>query len=96
MIDNHKKLVDEVIDFLFQCEVLSDPITPKEESRIAKGLMGPTFVEELIGILMDYVKCNKNVNFKAMKALYLKLNDLRFDLEYARNDGINEKQVEYK
>ncbi|MCL2281799.1 MAG: hypothetical protein FWC26_00605 [Fibromonadales bacterium] len=96
MINSKNELVNEVIDFLFQCEILSEQISSAEESKIARGLTEPMFVEELIGILMNYVKCNKNLNFKAMKALYLKLNDLRFDLEYARNDGINEKQVTYK
>ena len=93
---NNNDLLKEVIEFLFDCEVLTDSISAEEENKIKKGLTEPTFVEELIGMLMNYVKSNKNVNFKATKALCLKLNDLRFDLEYARNDGINEKQFEYR
>jgi len=85
MIEKNRKLATEVIDFLFQCEILNDPITPREASRIERGLTEPTFVEELIGILMNYVKCSKNIKFKETKALYLKLNDLRFDLEYGMN-----------
>jgi hypothetical protein len=93
---NNKELLNEVIEFLFQCEVLYDQITLEEERKIEQGLAEPIFVEELIGILMNYVKSCKNINFKAMKDLYLKLNDLRFDLEYAKHDGMNEKQVAYK
>jgi len=95
MIDK-KKLLNEVIDFLVECEVLCGVVTSAEESKLERGLAEPMFVEELIGILMNHVKSSKNVNFKALKALYLKLNDLRFDLEYVRNDGINESKPEYK
>jgi len=79
-----KELVNEVVEFLFQCQVLNDHITSEEESKIMRGLAEPIFVEELIGILMNYVKSSDNINFKAMKSLYLKLNDLRFDLEYCK------------
>jgi hypothetical protein len=81
MMDN-KKLVNEIIEFLFQCAVLNDNITSEEECKIQRGLAEPGFVEELIGIVMNYVKSSKNINYKEVKALYLKLNDLRFDLEY--------------
>ena len=90
MIDK-KELFNDVIDFLFQCEILSDALTTEEESKIARGLAEPVFIEELIGILMNYVKASKSVSYKEMKALYLKLNDLRFDLEYARNAGMSGK-----
>jgi len=79
-----KELVNEVVEFLFQCQVLNDHITSEEENKIMRGLAEPIFVEELIGILMNYVKSGNNINFKAMKSLYLKLNDLRFDLEYCK------------
>ena len=84
---DQKELLSEVKDFLFQCEIFSAPVTPEEESKIRRGLTEPIFVEELIGILMNYVKCSKNANYKEMKALYLRLNDLRFDLEYAGMNG---------
>jgi len=95
MIDK-KKLLNEVIGFLFECEILSGIITTEEESKIERGLAEAMFVEELIGTLMNYVKSGKNIDFKAMKALYLKLNDLRFDLEYVRHGGMNESKPEYK
>ena len=79
---NDKKLVNEVIEFLFRCEVFNEPLTSEEENKIKRGLAEPMFIEHLIGILMNYVKDSKNINYKEMKALYLKLNDLRFDLEY--------------
>jgi len=88
MIDNNKKLANDVIAFLYQCETLNDPITSDEASIIAGGLTEAAFVEEVIGILMSYVKCSKNVNYKEVKALYIRLNDLRFDLEYK---GMNER-----
>jgi len=88
MINNSEKLAKDVMEFLFQCEVLNNPITSEEEGRITRGLTEPVFVEELIGILMNYVKCSKNINYKEVKALYITLNDLRFDLEYK---GMNER-----
>ena len=85
---NSKKLANGVIAFLYQCEVLSEAITPEEENRIAGGLREPIFVEELIGILMNHVKCCKNIDYRKTKELYSMLNDLRFDLEY---QGMNER-----
>ena len=67
--------------------MLNEPLTAEEESKIERGLVEPRFVEELIGILMYYVKCGKKINYKKMKALYLKLNDLRFDLECKGMNG---------
>ena len=81
----NNELVNEVIDFLFEAQVFNDePVTLEEMSKIEKGLNEPVFVEELIGIIMNYAKNGKRMNFTKMKALYLKLNDLRFDLEYKR------------
>jgi len=79
----NKELVNEIVEFLFECQVFNDePVTLEEMRKIEKGLEEAFFVEELIGILMNYVKNCKETNFIKMKALYLKLNDLRFDLEY--------------
>ena len=82
---NKKKLLDEIVEFLFRCEVFSDPLTKEETSNIERGLAEPKFVEELIGIVMNYVRYSENMNYKEVKALYLKLNDIRFDLEYGMN-----------
>ena len=84
---NNKDLTNEVIDFLFQCQIFNEPLTTEEESKIERGLVEPMFVEELIGIVMNYVKSGKTKNFKELKALYLKLNDLRFDLEYKTQES---------
>ncbi|MDR1463763.1 MAG: hypothetical protein LBJ11_00490 [Oscillospiraceae bacterium] len=95
-MNDKKELLNEIIEFLFECEILNTSVTAEEESKIEHGLIQPVFVEELIGILMNYVKSGKNTNYKATKALYLKLNDLRFDLEFARNEGMNASKPEYK
>ena len=84
---NNKDLAREVIDFLFQCQIFNDSLTTDEESKIERGLAEPMFVEELIGIVMNYAKSGRTNNFKEIKALYLKLNDLRFDLEYKTSES---------
>ena len=77
-----KELVKEVITFCVKNKVLDEPVSLEEIRNIERGLENPSFVERLIGTVMKKTRNRQNKDYANNKQLYLKLNALRFDLEF--------------
>ena len=83
---DNKDIVYDVIDFCFRYGIFTTPANLDKIEKVGKILEDPAFVEELIGVTMEYTTGYKDTNFTKNKKLYLGLNDLRFDLEYKNKE----------
>jgi hypothetical protein len=81
---NKKELIREIIEFGFRHRVFTKPVTIKEIRRIESGLNEPAFIEDLIGMVIKASRKAPKSDCVKLKELYLRLNDLRFDLELKR------------
>jgi hypothetical protein len=81
---NKKELLKMVMDFCFEYGVFKEPLTERDIERLESELKECKFVEWLIGIVIINTKGYRDRNYHINKTLYLKLNDLRFDLEFKR------------
>ena len=79
----NKELVYDVVNFLSCYGIFDCNIEKQDIDNVEEGLKDPAFVERLIGIVMK--SGNKVTPLEETKALYSKLNDLRFDLEHKRH-----------
>ena len=79
---NKKELVNEIIYFGLKYGVFSKIVNLDDKSRIENQLEDCKFVEWLIGVIMIKTRGFMDKNYYPNKNLYLKLNDLRFDLEF--------------
>jgi hypothetical protein len=84
------RLTYEVIEFLFNYGIFDTPVNLEEIKNVENGLKDPAFVERLIGLVMT--SGNKIMTFAEAKALYSKLNDLRYDPEYQEDIKRQEKK----
>jgi len=79
---NKKVLLYEVIDYFIAYGTFDTIVILDDIANIESGLRDPAYVEGLIYEVMK--RGHKIIGSKEAKALYLKLSELRFDLEYKK------------
>ena len=79
---NKKELVNEIICFGLKYGVFNKNVSLNDRNRIETQLEECQFVEWFIGLIMIKTRGFRDRNYDINKNLYLKLNDLRFDLEF--------------
>jgi len=76
-------LVEKIIRFCFDCEVLDKSMNQSETATIvAKRLEDAEFVESLINTIITRARTLKDLDVKELKELLIELERVRLELEY--------------